>query len=165
MIIAHFSQNLNSYIKININKTNSFDNTDSFDESISFLVNTFYRRSISKLVLNNIKCPHCGSNSWYRHGYYKRTVYVHIQILIKVIVKIARIRCRECGKTQAILIEDIIPFYSVLFCYVKKLLLDNSFDFDPYDYYLKKKFKNCFTYKDAVSRFKNIKFLNLNFST
>ena len=68
-----------------------------------------YNYTVSHLNFSDITCS-CNHHDWAFHCRYKR--YVDF-FGVKFKIKIQRIRCLHCGKTHAILFEDIIPFSCV----------------------------------------------------
>ena len=56
-------------------------------------------------------CPNCGSRNLIKWGSYLRNLYFLSSNIIKFkIIKIKRIRCKDCGKTHALIPSDIIPY-------------------------------------------------------
>lgn len=96
-----------------------------------------YYKCISKLHLSKISCS-CENHNWSFHCRYKR--YVDF-FGFKLRIKIIRIRCLCCGKTHAILFEDIIPFSCINQTEVITLLEEyNTSDQSSYLHFLKSKF-------------------------
>ena len=91
-------------IKLNTSKAkNDFDALIKFRKLYSDLIFFIF-------LLSSIECT-CGSHNWHMHSSYSR-FYDFLGRKIKV--SIQRIICASCGKTHALLIEDMIPFFYFL---------------------------------------------------
>lgn len=78
-----------------------------------------YNNLVFALVLSDIYCNICNSNDWSYHCTYNR----HIDIFNrKHEIKIQRIICNKCGKTHAILVEDMIPYSSASYDIVVNMM-------------------------------------------
>lgn len=97
-------------------------------QKIKYISQLYYKNLISKLNLNHIPCPICGSHSWYAHGSYSR----NCSILATTKINIIRIKCKHCGSTHAILVEGMIPFTSITFDEAVDFLLDVDNSDYPY---------------------------------
>jgi len=127
MIITHFNKKINTILP-DLNK-------------LEALISKSYNDSVNSLNFDNILCPNCHGSLWIRHAYYFRTIFIFNQ---KIRIRITRIMYKSCGKTHAILAEDMIPFISLTFHDLYKIVITalpilNSSHF----YYLKHKF-SCF---------------------
>lgn len=90
-----------------------------FKEKLKSLSQNKYNNLIFSLILSDIYCNRCNSNDWSFHCTYSR----HIDIFDrKHKIKIQRIKCNECNKTHAILIQDMVPYSSVSFDIVVDIL-------------------------------------------
>ncbi len=78
-----------------------------------------YGNATANLPLYRMRCS-CGhAGCLVRHGYYSR----HLKTLLGTIVlRILRVKCRECGRTHAILPELVVP-YSQIPADVQQLML------------------------------------------
>ena len=88
----------------------------------------------TNINLSKIECS-CGHHDWTTHYQYKR--YIDF-FGLKLRIKINRIRCLHCGKTHAILIENMIPYScinqeDVITLFTK----DNTSDQSSYIHFLK----------------------------
>jgi hypothetical protein len=90
-------------------------------------------KNIKKKIENNIYpseqnlykmiCPKCNCvGQFYRHGFYVRFLYIFYYITNvfktqQIEINVLRIKCKNCGKTHAILDCEIIPYcrYSISF--------------------------------------------------
>ena len=69
-----------------------------------------YSEATAKLDLVLLKCS-CGHTGCLeRHGYYKRKLKTPWGIIE---LRILRVRCKECGKTHAILPELVVPYSQI----------------------------------------------------
>lgn len=66
-----------------------------------------YLEFTANLEVKTITCPNCGTLDMERHGYYKR--YINI-FGTKYYIRILRVRCKTCGRTQAVLPDYILPY-------------------------------------------------------
>lgn len=103
-------------IKLNTSKAKN-----DFDALIKF--RKLYSDLISSFSLSSIECT-CGSHNWHMHSSYSR-FYDFLGRKIKV--SIQRIICASCGKTHALLIEDMIPFSTLTFSQIICCLDDPDF--------------------------------------
>ena len=63
------------------------------------------------LNLPYLECPKCKSTRIIKWGFYSRNItYIGNNILEYKVIKIQRIKCKECGSTQALLPIFIIPY-------------------------------------------------------
>lgn len=85
---------------------------------------TIYNKIISRLDFSAIICPYCSHNEWAAHSKYER--YVNF-LSMRFKIKITRIICLHCGRTHAILVEDMIPFSCLGYSDIK-LILSSSID-------------------------------------
>ena len=108
-------------IKLNTSKAKN-----DFDALIKF--RKLYSDLISSFSLSSIECT-CGSHNWHMHSSYSR-FYDFLERKIKV--SIQRIICASCGKTHALLIEDMIPFSTFTFSQIIDCLDDPDFPVDNF---------------------------------
>ena len=101
-------------LKKKINAFSKYSNKSSFQRAYSNL--------ISSIDFSNIIYP-CSSTSWDIHAYYDRNISFCGE---KIKVRILRIKCRHCGKTHAVLIEDMIPYSSFFAEDIFNMSIDNS---------------------------------------
>lgn len=66
-----------------------------------------YEKIVFSINFSSIVCSQCSNHDWSVHSRYYRTVDFYNR---SIKIKIIRIICSSCGKTHAILIEDMIPF-------------------------------------------------------
>ena len=92
-----------------------------------------YEKIIINLEVKQLKCPNCGSCDMERHGYYKRYIIING---IKYPIRILRIRCKECGKTHAVLPSFVVPYlhYPIEELSTMIIKLDNNEKLDLYDH-------------------------------
>ena len=81
------------------------------DTKINFKKNiqNQYNKLISSIDFSQINCS-CDHHDWKHHCRYKR--YVDF-FGVKVKILIVRIRCEHCGKTHAVLFQNMIPYSSI----------------------------------------------------
>ena len=108
-------------IKLNTSKAKN-----DFDALIKF--RKLYSDFLSSFSLSSIECT-CGSHNWHMHSSYSRC-YDFLGRKIKV--SIQRIICASCGKTHALLIEDMIPFSTFTFSQIIDCLDDPDFSVDNF---------------------------------
>ena len=65
-----------------------------------------YNHHFISLKLSECECK-CHSSNWHYHGYYLRTVII---FGVPFVIKVARIKCKECGATHSLLPYFIIPY-------------------------------------------------------
>lgn len=78
-----------------------------------------YDKAIIHALHSDIVCDSCQNSSWTIHCKYKRYVY---RLGKRYTIFITRIRCNECGKTHAVLVEGMIPFHISTFDEVIEIL-------------------------------------------
>lgn len=116
-------------------KLNTSKAKNDSDAIIKF--KNLYSKLISSISLSSIECQ-CGSHSWYMHSSYTR-YYDFLGRRIRV--SIQRIICVECGKTHALLIEDMIPFSTLTYSQIICCLVDHDFPVDCFHrFFLKQKY-------------------------
>lgn len=97
----------------------------------------YYNNLINSLSLKDIECPNCHSNEWVYHARYSRRVDIFNRLHK---LTITRIKCKVCGETHAILIEDIIPYSIVSYEIIVNVCLKvDSIGFSN-DYFIRHKF-------------------------
>lgn len=97
---------------------------NNFDAIIMF--RSLYSNLISSISISSIECQ-CGSHHWHMHSSYTR---FYDFLGRKIRVSIQRIICVECGKTHALLIEDMIPFSTLTYSQIICCLNDCDFPVD-----------------------------------
>ncbi len=78
------------------------------------------------LNLPYLTCPNCNSSRFIKWGFYQRNIYYVDEIIKYDIIKIQRIRCKDCGKTHAILPFLVVPYKQSL---IDVILLSLTNDF------------------------------------
>lgn len=69
-----------------------------------------YDRIINSINLYSVSCT-CGhSGCLIRHAYYSRSLRFRS---VLVTLKILRVKCRQCGRTHAVLLSCIIPYSQI----------------------------------------------------
>lgn len=109
------------------------------------LSQSIYNKIIDSLDFDSIFCSSCSSNHWSFHASYERSVDI-LDRSFKI--KITRVICLSCGKTHAILIEDIVPFSILSFDDIISVLVDIDPDLvsSAHFYYLKLKYPVPYRY-------------------
>ena len=70
-----------------------------------------YSKDLDINELNKFVCPHCGDSSFINWGYYTRNInYIGNNILEYKIIRIKRIKCKNCDCTHALIPMFIIPY-------------------------------------------------------
>ena len=81
-----------------------------FVEENNPLTPTFYNSFIADLQLHQLKCP-CGhSGGLSVHGYYQRFIKTFEG---KLCFNICRVVCEACGKTHALLLSSMVPYFQI----------------------------------------------------
>lgn len=106
-------------IPVNLHHCNIFSKT--------FLQNTIdtiglYVQFISTLSLFGLECNNCHlKGTCIRHGYYERSYLLSVGDLMGAgtKIRILRVKCKHCGRTHAILPEEIAPYlpFSTVFIF------------------------------------------------
>ena len=80
-------------------------------ENYNLISQDFYDKTVLSLDLALIPCTcgHAGCLIW--HGSYTRKVILEDCVLS---LRIARVRCRNCGCTHAVLLSSIVPYSQIL---------------------------------------------------
>ena len=79
-----------------------------------------YRKVTANLPLYRLWCS-CGhAGSLVRHGYYKRRLKTRQGTIV---LQILRVKCKECGRTHAILPELVVPYSQIPADLQKHMLL------------------------------------------
>ena len=81
-----------------------------------------YVQFVSSLNVLGLECNNCHwKGSCIRHGYYQRSYLLNVGDLMSggTKIKILRVKCKHCGRTHAILPEEIVPYlsFSTVFIY------------------------------------------------
>lgn len=66
-----------------------------------------YKEDCALLSVHMIKCPYCKQYAMVKHGYYNRSIKFSLQ---KYDINILRVKCKNCGRTHAVLPPFIIPY-------------------------------------------------------
>lgn len=79
-------------------------------KKINFINQSEYDSIIFNLSMHSIQCS-CGhTGCLVHHGYYYRTVKNKKG---SVVLRILRVKCKECGRTHAILLSSIVPYVQI----------------------------------------------------
>lgn len=69
-----------------------------------------YKEITAKLPLYRLRCS-CGhAGCFVRHGYYRRRLKTRAGTIV---LSILRVKCKECGRTHAILPEIMVPYSQI----------------------------------------------------
>ena len=72
----------------------------------------FYNSVLNNLQFHQLKCP-CGQSGCLSvHGYYNRYVKTEDG---KVMFRICRVKCNQCGRTHALLLSSMVPYSQISF--------------------------------------------------
>ena len=72
----------------------------------------FYNSVINNLQFHQLKCP-CGQSGCLSvHGYYNRYIKTEDG---KVLFRICRVKCNQCGRTHALLLSSMVPYSQISF--------------------------------------------------
>lgn len=100
---------------------------------------TINQKSYNKIIkqfsasLFTVHCQVCDNNNWYLHCSYDRRIdFFGYQIKIRIV----RIKCSCCNATNAILIEDMVPFYRLTHETIIKVIESDSCDLASHKKYL-----------------------------
>lgn len=99
-----------------------------------------YYKIISSIDFNSIPCDSCSHSNWVYHSSYLRFIdFLDHRFKIKIV----RVICRHCGKSHAILVEQMIPFSSLSHSDIINVLshYDTSLVYSSHFYFLKDKYK------------------------
>ena len=96
-------------IPVNLRHCNIFSGFE--DKSSSMLIRA-YAAFIAILNMFALECNNCHRRGeCVRHGYYERGYRLTAEdIVAGTRIRILRVRCKHCGRTHAILPEEIIPY-------------------------------------------------------
>ena len=84
-------------------------------KKISKKIKDILKEYVECTYFHGIKCPHCGSDNYIFWGGYDRNIYyIDDGKIIHKILHIKRIKCKDCGKTHALLPEYIVPYMQAL---------------------------------------------------
>lgn len=93
-------------------------------------INEIYAEAINSIDFNNVECHKCKVTGDYEvKGYYERYIIINTY---KLKIKILRIKCKNCGRTHAILFLDFIPYYQ-LSSLDSEEIIGNNFEDDIYN--------------------------------
>lgn len=98
----------------------------------------YYDDIVDSINFDELECPDCHGHSWAIHSTYTRSVDIFKRAHK---ITITRIICRECGKTHAILIEDIIPYSIVGYEIIVDVCLNVLSIVSSHDFFIKHKYK------------------------
>ena len=106
-------------IPINLHHCNIF--SGNILKSTAEMIN-LYVQFVSSLNVLGLECNNCHwKGSCIRHGYYQRSYLLNVGDLMSggTKIKILRVKCKHCGRTHAILPEEIVPYlsFSTVFIY------------------------------------------------
>jgi len=96
-------------IPVNLNHCNIFS---GFEGKNSSTLIRAYAAFIAMLNMLALECNNCHRRGeCIRHGYYERGYLLTAEdVLAGTRIRILRVRCKHCGRTHAILPEEIIPY-------------------------------------------------------
>lgn len=101
-------------------------------------INEIYVEAINSIDFNRVTCHKCKVIGGYEiKGYYHRYIIINNY---KLKINILRIKCKNCGRTHAILFLDFVP-YCQLSSTDSKIIIDNDFNDEYYDFDLIKRLK------------------------
>lgn len=99
----------------------------------------YYDKLVKSINLDDFECPDCHGHNWSIHSTYSRQVDIFKRTHK---LTITRIICKECGKTHAILIEDIIPYSIVGYEIIVDVCLNALSIVSSHDFFIKHKYRN-----------------------
>lgn len=145
------------------------ENEEKCNKEMKFNIEK-YQRYYNKLVKTaissgSIECPDCHSHDWSIHAYYKRSVDIFKR---SHKITITRIKCNECGKTHAILIEDMVPYSIVDYDLIVHVCLRLQSITASHDLFIRNKYGGIteFNYKSIVKEsFRKNTCIFINLST
>lgn len=100
----------------------SFDNSKCLKSKGKLMIilnpkncNTYFTEILKKyeslINLPYMQCPACSSAELIKWGSYERNLnYIDNNVVIYKVIKIRRVRCKNCGHTHAILPSCIVPY-------------------------------------------------------
>ena len=83
-----------------------------------------YDEIIDSVDIHLLECT-CKRHNMVVHGYYSRNIKTHNGNVELVIL---RVRCKECGKTHAVLISFIVPYQSIEMSVQIKIIANNDIE-------------------------------------
>lgn len=83
-----------------------------------------YDEIIESVDIHLLECT-CKRHNMVVHGYYSRNIKTHNGNVELVIL---RVRCKECGKTHAVLISFIVPYQSIEMSVQIKIIANNDIE-------------------------------------
>ena len=83
-----------------------------------------YDEIIESVDIHLLECT-CKRHNMVVHGYYSRNIKTHNGNVELVIL---RVRCKDCGKTHAVLISLIVPYQSIEMSVQIKIITDNDIE-------------------------------------
>lgn len=94
------------------------------------MINELYLEEINSIDFNHVVCHKCKATGDYEvKGYYERYIIINTY---KLKIKVLRIKCKNCGRTHAILFLDFIPYYQ-LSSLDSQEIINNNFEEDVYN--------------------------------
>ena len=69
----------------------------------------YYDLIIRNIDIHSLECT-CGRHDMVVHSYYSRNIKTESGVIK---LDILRVKCKECGKTHAVLLSLIVPYQSV----------------------------------------------------
>ena len=111
------------------------------------LTQELYDTIIRKIDIHSLECT-CGRHDMVVHSYYSRCVKTKSGVIK---LNILRVKCKECGKTHAVLLSLIVPYQSVALNIqiqvvkdeeIETLLVNNEAMDDQLFYRIRKRFKD-----------------------
>ena len=108
-----------------------------------------YNTIIRNIDIHSLECT-CGRHDMVVHSYYSRNIKTKSGVIK---LDILRVKCKECGKTHAVLLSLIVPYQSVELEIqiqiikdedVEALMVNNEAIDEQLVYRIKKRFKSKF---------------------
>lgn len=110
-------------ILLKTKKYNIFPTKDKINFNIEKKITTLIEIIEEYERTNNfeyIECPCCHSDKLVFYGGYKRNIGINNNFLT---IKIKRVKCKNCGKTHALIPSFIVPFFEYEASYINFVLL------------------------------------------
>ena len=89
----------------------------------------FYNSVLNNLQFHQLKCP-CGQSGCLSvHGYYNRYIKTEDG---KVLFRICRVKCNQCGRTHALLLSSMVPYSQISFRDHLQIITAHEYPFPKY---------------------------------
>ena len=123
-------------IPVNLHHCNIFS---GFEEKNSSALIKAYSAFVAMLNMFALECNNCHRRGeCIRHGYYERGYLLSAEdVLAGTRIRILRVRCKHCGKTHAVLPEEIIPYLQYTVTFIGSVL-NRYYTRMHYDGYIRK---------------------------